>query len=188
MSTKIVAIIVVAAVFLLLLIWFVATYNSLVAKRTQCEEAFATMDVFLKKRFDLIPNLVSTVKGYAKHESETLINVIKSRASVSGGDSAEDVINQENQISNSLKSIFALSEAYPDLKANENFVELQKQLMAVEEDISNSRKYYNGCVRIYNTKCQSIPASIVAKSARFKLKSMFEVDAPVERKNVKVEF
>lgn len=181
------ALIIVIVVLVLIVLWGFGTYNSLVGKRNSCDEAFSTMDVYLKKRFDLIPNLVSTVKGYAKHESETLEKVIAARNSGINA-SADEKIEQENQISGALRSIFALSENYPDLKANTNFVDLQKQLQKIEEDIANSRKYYNAVVKNYNTKCQMIPSNIIAAIGKFTTRKMFEVDSSEERKNVKVEF
>ena len=179
--------IIVLVVLALIILWGVGTYNGLVGKRNSCDEAFSTMDVYLKKRFDLIPNLVATVKGYAKHESETLEKVIAARNS-GIATSIDETIEQENQISGALRSIFALSESYPDLKANTNFVELQGQLTKLEEDIANSRKYYNAVVKEYNTKCQVIPSNIIAGICKFKTRKMFEVEAAAERQNVKVEF
>lgn len=179
--------IIILAVVAVIVLWVIGTYNGLVSKRNTCDEAFSTMDVYLKQRFDLVPNLVATVKGYAKHESETLEKVIAARNSGIGG-SIEDKMAQENQISGALRSIFALSESYPDLKANTNFVELQGQLTKLEEDIANSRKYYNAVVKVYNTKCQMIPSNIIASLCKFTQKKMFELDSAEERKNVKVEF
>ena len=125
---------IVGAVILLLVIFFIASWNTLVHRKNQCAEAFATMDVYLKKRFDLIPNLVATVKGYAKHESETLEKVIEARNAGQRG-SINEKIEDEKQISGALRQIFALSESYPDLKANTNFVELQGQLAKIEETV-----------------------------------------------------
>ena len=179
--------IIVIAILFVLVLWVITSYNSLIKLRTQVEEAFSTMDVYLKKRFDLIPNLVSTVKGYAKHESETLEKVIAARNS-GVTQTAEQVMEQENQITGALRQIFALSENYPDLKANSNFIELQNTLQSIESDIANSRKYYNGCVKIYNIKCTTIPSNIIASIFNFEKKPMFEVADVAERENVKVEF
>ncbi len=179
--------IIVIAILFVLVLWVITSYNSLIRLRTQVEEAFSTMDVYLKKRFDLIPNLVSTVKGYAKHESETLEKVIAARNS-GVTQTAEQVMEQENQITGALRQIFALSENYPDLKANSNFIELQNTLQSIESDIANSRKYYNGCVKIYNIKCTTIPSNIIASIFNFEKKPMFEVADVAERENVKVEF
>lgn len=183
MSTPLIII----AIVVLIVLWVILTYNSFIKMKTGCEEGFATMDVYLKKRFDLIPNLVATVKGYAKHEAETLEKVIAAR-NAGGRTSLEDKIEDENQITGAIRQIFALSESYPDLKANTNFQELQAQLSSIEEDIANSRKYYNAVVKNYNTKCQTIPSNIIAKIFHFEKLPMFSVDDEAERKNVKVEF
>ncbi|HAR92261.1 MAG TPA: hypothetical protein DCR28_04145 [Eubacterium sp.] len=167
--------------------WLASTYNGLIRKRNTCEEAFSTMDVYLKKRFDLIPNLVSTVKGYAKHESETLEKVIAARNS-GATQTVEERMQDENQITGALRQIFALSENYPDLKANQNFLDLQGQLKSIEADIANSRKYYNGAVKEFNNACEQVPSNIVANMFHFERKPMFEVKEEAERENVKVEF
>ena len=180
-------IIIVIAVIAVLVLWFISTYNGLIRLRNQVHEAFSTMDVYLKKRFDLIPNLVATVKGYAKHESETLEKVIQARNAGARTTTAEK-IEDEQQITGALRQIFALAESYPDLKANSNFVDLQQQLKAIEEDIANSRKYYNGIVKKYNDKVMIIPSNLVAKICKFKTETMFTVDDAEERKNVKVSF
>ena len=178
---------IVIGIIALILIYFLLTFNSFMRLNNKVKEAFATMDVYLKKRFDLIPNLVATVKGYAKHEADTLEKVIAARnegSRTSVGEKIED----ENQISNAIRQIFALSESYPDLKANENFKELQKKLADIEEDIANSRKYYNAVVKQFNTKCQMVPSNIIAKIFGFTPQPMFTVDSSEERANVKVEF
>lgn len=179
--------IVIAVIVVLILIWLASTYNGLIRKRNTCEEAFSTMDVYLKKRFDLIPNLVSTVKGYAKHESETLEKVIAARNS-GATQTVEERMQDENQITGALRQIFALSENYPDLKANQNFLDLQGQLKSIETDIANARKYYNGAVKEFNNACEQVPSNIVANMFHFERKPMFEVKEEAERENVKVEF
>lgn len=181
-----VTIIVVVAVVVLVALWLIVGYNGLVAKKAQCDEAFATMDVYMKKRFDLIPNLVSTVKGYAKHEAETLEKVIEARNA--GGRSQSQVLSDEQQVSGALKSIFALGEAYPDLKANTTFIELQEKLTECENDIAQSRKFYNAVVKKYNVKTMQFPSNILAGMFHFTKLDLFEVDDASERKNVKVEF
>ncbi len=163
-------------------------YNSLVKLRNLVEEAFATMDVYLKKRYDLIPNLVETVKGYAAHESSTLEKVVQARNMAASAGSTEDRIKGENMLSGALKSLFALAEAYPDLKANTNFMDLQLQLQKVEEDIANSRKYYNATVREYNIKTEVFPYNIIAGIFKFVRKPLYEVNEEEERQNVKVQF
>lgn len=179
--------IIIIAIIVFLVICYIAAYNSFIKLRTQCEEAFSTMDVYLKKRFDLIPNLVSTVKGYAKHEAETLEKVIAAR-NAGTRTSINEKIQDETQISSALRQVFALGESYPELKANTNFINLQEQLGQIENDIANSRKYYNAVVKKYNTKCQTIPANIVAGISGFKKMEMFTVESSEERQNVKVEF
>ncbi|MBP3853292.1 MAG: LemA family protein [Erysipelotrichaceae bacterium] len=176
---------VIIIVVVLLLICFFALYNGLVKKRNKCDEAFSTMDVYLKKRFDLIPNLVETVKGYAKHEAETLEAIIAKRNS--GQMSTDQRMENENEITGAVRQIFALAESYPDLKANENFVNLQNQLQKVEEDIANSRKFYNAVVREYNDACQTVPSNIVASIGGFTRKPMYEA-SDADRENVQVSF
>ena len=176
------------AIILLLIVYVIGIYNSLVRLNNDVEEGFSTMDVYLKKRYDLIPNLVETVKGYAKHEKETLTKVIEARNMAMSATSVEDKVAKENALTGTLKSLFALSESYPDLKANSNFIDLQNQLKQIETDIANSRKYYNGVVKVFNNKIQVFPSNIVANMFKYTKKPMFEVEDQAERKNVKVEF
>jgi len=171
----------------IILLWAVSSYNGLVKLRNMVREAFSTMDVYMKKRYDLIPNLVETVKGYAAHEAGTLEKVIKARNSAATATTIEGRIEGENALTGTLKSLFALAEAYPDLKANTNFMDLQGQLQTVEVDIANSRKYYNAVVRDYNTKIETFPSVIVASMFGFKQETMFEINS-AERENVKVQF
>lgn len=163
-------------------------YNSLVSKSNSCDEAFSTMDVYLKKRYDLVPNLVNTVKGYASHEKNTLAEVIKLRNSAASATDSDSIMEQNDALSRGIGKLFALAEAYPDLKANTNFLDLQNQLKSIEEDISNSRKYYNGCVKIYNNAVMMFPMNIFAGIFRFKKKKMFEIINNEERNNVEVKF
>ena len=179
--------IIIVAVIVLIVVWFIASYNGFVRLKNTVEEAFSTMDVYMKKRFDLIPNLVETVKGYAAHEKETLMGVTQARTAVMNSATTEERLANENVLSGALKSLFAVSEAYPDLKANANFMDLQNQLKVVEEDIANSRKYYNAVVRDYNIKREQFPSSIIAGMFHFEKKPMFEIPSE-ERENVKVEF
>lgn len=181
-------IIILIAVVAIIAIWLVAGYNGFVRLKNSVEEAFSTMDVYLKKRYDLIPNLVETVKGYAAHEAGTLEKVISARNMAQSATTVEDKLANENILSGTLKSLFAIAEAYPDLKANTNFLDLQQQLRKVEEDIANARKYYNAVVRTFNTKCESFPSLIIAKAFGFVRKPMFEVKGEEERDNVKVQF
>lgn len=182
-----IVLIVIVFIVVILGLWFIGTYNGLTRDRNQVKEAFSTMDVYLKKRFDLIPNLVGTVKGYAKHESETLEKVIQARNS-GLRTTAKEKIEDETQISDTIKQIFALSENYPDLKANTNFMNLQEELKSIELDIANSRKYYNAVVKKYNDKCMTIPSNLIAKLCNFTTETMFSLDSSEERKNVKVNF
>lgn len=161
-------------------------YNSFVKLDNKVKEAFSTMDVYLKKRWDLIPNIVETVKSYAKHEKDTLKEVVELRNSVYDKMSDEEKIKTNEQLSSDIGKIMVLAEAYPDLKANENFKDLSNQLAKVEDDIANSRKYYNGVVRIYNNKVEMFPNNIFARIFGYKSKAMFEASAN-ERENIKVE-
>lgn len=175
-------------VIIVLVIIIAVMYNGFVRLKNNCEEAFATMDVYLKKRYDLIPNLVETVKGYASHEKETLEKVVAARNMAQNASTLEERAQCENAIQGTLKSLFAVAENYPDLKANQNFMDLQNQLKMVEEDIANSRKYYNAVVKQFNTKCETFPSNIIASVFHFERKTMFEVGSQEERENVKVSF
>ncbi len=168
-------------------LYWVSQYNALVRLRNWIEEAWAQIDVQLKRRYDLIPNLVETVKGYAKHEQETLQKVIEARNRlVSGGGRAEQMAAND-QLSGALRSLFALGEAYPDLKAQEGFKKLQEQLEGTENKIAAARQLYNRTVMQYNTKLESFPSNIVANVHGFKRSEMLEAAAE-ERKAVRVEF
>lgn len=180
--------IIIGAVVLILLITAIGCYNKLVKQKVTVEEAFSTMDVYLKKRFDLIPNLVETVKGYAKHESQTLSEVIGRRGKNYDSMTAEEKIESGATISRLIPNIMALAESYPDLKANQNFMNLSNQLETVEEDIANARKYYNGAVKRYNMSVQTVPSNIIAGMFHFEKKPMYEVENVAERQNVQVKF
>ena len=183
--------VIVVAVVLIVIIIFVAVlvgmYNKFVRMRNSCEEAWATIDVYLKKRFDLIPNLVETVKGYAKHESGTLEAVIAARNTAMNAGNAKDRIAAENALSGTLKTLFAVSEAYPDLKANTNFMDLQNQLKTIESDLAEARKYYNANVKVINTAMQTFPSSIVARFMKLEKFEYYEIEEEA-RQNVKVSF
>ncbi len=179
---------VIGAILVVVALWLVSTYNSFVKLKVNAEEGYSTMDVYLKKRYDLIPNLVETVKGYAKHEKETLQNVIAARNSAMNATNVQEKAQAETELNKTLKTIFALSESYPDLKANQNFVSLQQQLQQMEQDIANARKYYNATVKMLNVKVQSFPSNFVANMFKFTKRDMFEVTDANERENVKVEF
>lgn len=179
--------VVIALLVIIIIAYVISTYNSLVSLNNYVEESFSTMDVYLKKRWDLIPNLVSTVKGYAKHEKETLEGVINLRNGNYDKYTPEEKMEVNNKLTQGITKIMALAEAYPELKANENFKDLSNQLTSLENDIANSRKYYNGTVRKLNNKIKMFPSSIIASMFKFETKKMFEIDAS-ERQNVKVEF
>ena len=169
----------VAVLLLAVLLW---GYNSLVTLRNKVNEAFATMDVLLKKRFDLIPSLVEVVRGYARHESDVLLEVTNKRTTANRGAQ----LNGEVKISDALKSLFVVVEDYPDLKANSTFLKLQDQLVRMEDEISLSRRYYNGSVREYNNRCQVFPTNLMANMFGFKTMPMFSVDSNAERQAVNV--
>ncbi len=164
------------AIVVVLGLYLVLTYNGLVSLRNRIENAWAQIDVQLKRRYDLIPNLVETVKGYAAHERETLEAVVQARNVAMAASGPHEQAQAENMISGALKSIFALSEAYPDLKANTNFLNLQEELTGTEGRIAYARQYYNDSVYRYNTKIQSFPANLVAKQFRFLEREYFESD------------
>ena len=168
------------------LIYFLVTYNSLIKLNNKVKEAFSTMDVYLKKRWDLIPNIVETVKGYAKHEKETYEEIGNLRNNNYEDMSNEDKIKANQKINSSITKLMALAEAYPELKASDNFLSLSDDLNQIEDEIAQSRKYYNAVVRLYNNKVEMIPSNIVASITGYKTKLMFEARSE-ERENVKVD-
>lgn len=175
-------------IFAVIILLWIVTYNSLVKFRNWVEEAWAQIDVQLKRRYDLIPNLVETVKGYAKHEQETLENVVQARNQiVAPGQSRNEQMESNDILSGALKNLFALREAYPDLKANNNFMMLQEELAATENKVAYARQLYNNTVMKYNTKIQTIPTNIVASLHNFSKRDMLE-NRQEERENVKVQF
>lgn len=167
--------------------WLMSTYNGMVKSRNLVAEGFSTMDVYLKKRWDLIPNLVETVKGYAKHEEGVLKELTSLRASSYDSMSADEKIDLNQKLSGAINKIIAVAENYPDLKASTNFGQLQNDLNKIEEDIAQSRKYYNGTVRDYNNLLQVFPNNLIAGIFGFHTEKMFEA-AAAERENVKVSF
>lgn len=175
----------------LIVLWLIGAYNGLVTARNRVDEAWSDIDVQLKRRYDLIPNLVETVKGYATHEKELLEKVTAARANaISAHDSSntENLARAENELSATLKSIFAVAENYPDLKANQNFMKLQGDLTDTEDKIQAARRFYNGTVRDYNTKVQHFPSMMVAGMFNFKVREFFEVETTEEKQSVKVSF
>ncbi|MEM2137953.1 MAG: LemA family protein [Candidatus Anstonellaceae archaeon] len=171
----------------LVVLFFVLTYNSLISQRNRIDSAWSQIDVQLKRRFDLVPNLVETVKGYAKHEKETFENVTKARAAVAAAGSMAEKARAENMLSSTLKSLFAVAEDYPKLMANENFKMLQEELSGIENKIAYARQFYNDTVLSYNTAIQTIPTSIIAGMFGFTAREFFKADE-TERENVKVKF
>lgn len=174
-------------VVVLIVLWAISVYNKLVVLRNRVKDQWAQIDVQLKRRFDLIPNLVETVKGYTKHESETLENVIKARNTYLSATTPEDQIKANNELSNVVTKLFALSESYPDLKANTNFMQLQDELKDVENKIASARQFYNDTVLQYNNKIEMFPSNIIAGMFNFKRETFFEA-AAAERENVQVKF
>ncbi|MGL4671297.1 MAG: LemA family protein [Cetobacterium sp.] len=179
--------IVVLVLLALLVAYGVGIYNKLVKERNFVEEAFSTIDAYLKKRYDLIPNLVETVKGYKDYEGGALERIIAARNRYMSATTTEEKIENENMITGALGRLFSITEAYPELKANQNFMKLQDELVKIEEDILQARKYYNGSVRVYNTMCETFPSLIVANNFGFKKYPFFKVEEE-ERQNVKVQF
>jgi len=178
---------IVLAIAVLLVIFVIMSYNKLIVLRTRVEEAWADIEVQLKRRYDLIPNLMNTVKGYATHESGVFEKVTQARSAAMGATGMTDKAQAENMLSGTLKSLFAVAEAYPQLKANENFLSLQKDLTDTEDKIQYSRRFYNTNVRDYNIKIQVFPSSIIAGVFSFKKKDMFEAEEAA-REVPKVQF
>jgi len=170
-----------------LLLAIIAMYNGLIRSRLRVKEAWADIEVQLKRRYDLIPNLVNTVKGYATHESSAFENVTKARAAAMGATSPEDKGKAELGLAGALKSVFAIAEAYPELKANQNFLALQSELSDTENKIQSARRFYNGNVRDFNTKIEIFPTNILAGILKFAKREFFETTVG-EKENVKVEF
>ena len=179
--------IIVLVVLVLIVFYVIGVYNSLVSARLNTENAWAQIDTELKRRFDLIPNLVETVKGYAKHEKETLEKVIQARNSYNSANTIEDKVQASNMLTGTLKTLFAVSESYPDLKANENFISLQNTLKETEDKIASSRNYYNDAVEKYNRNLLVFPKNIIASMFKFKEGTFFKA-SEAERENIKVKF
>jgi len=185
MST--IVMLIILAIPVILILAGIAMYNGLIKLKNRTDEAESDIDVQLKRRHDLIPNLVNTVKGYAAHEKETFDRVIQARNAAMQAGSVHDKAEAENMLSNTLKSIFALAEAYPDLKANQNFLELQRELTDTEDKIMSARRFYNSNVRDFNTKVETFPTNIFAGMLNFTKREFFEAEES-EKENVKVEF
>ena len=173
---------IVLAVIVAIILYLIFKFNSFVTLRTRVEEAWADIDVQLKRRYDLIPNLVNTVKGYATHESSAFENVTKARAQAMGAQTPVEKGVAENQLSGTLKSLFAISEAYPELKANTNFLSLQQELSDTENKIQAARRFYNGNVMAINTNIQMFPGNVIAKMFNFVKKDFFQLEEGREQR------
>ena len=180
-----IALIVIVAIIIL---WAIIAYNSLVRKKLKVENSWGQIDVQLQRRFDLIPNLVNCVKGYMEHEKDTLAKITELRTAWANAEKVGEKANLDNELSNTLKTIMAISENYPDLKANQNFSELQEELRNTENKISYARQFYNDSVTMYNEALQVFPSSIIASMFHFEAKELFLVTDEETRKNVKVDF
>jgi LemA protein len=179
---------IIIAIIVIIAFAAVGIYNGLVKLRNTSEQAWSDVDVQLKRRYDLIPNLVETVKGYASHEKETFEKVVQARNQAMGASSPGEKAQAENFLQSTLKSLFALAEAYPELKANQNFLDLQDELSNIEEQIQLARRYYNAVVRDLNTKIESVPSNIVANMFHFEKREYFELDSEEQRETPKVDF
>ena len=179
---------IIIAIIVILVIAVIGMYNSLVQARIKVDNAWSQIDVQLQRRFDLIPNFVETVKGYMQHESATFEKIAELRTSWANTESVAEKAQLDNELSTALKTIMAVSENYPDLKANQNFSELSEELRNTENKISFSRQFYNDTVTMYNTKLEIFPSNIIAGMFNFKARDLFEAESEEARKNVKVDF
>ena len=181
---------IILAVVVIVVLWVIAAFNGLVSKVNRTKEAWADIDVQLKRRYDLIPNLVEAVKGYAAHETHAFENVTKARSAAMGATGTADKAAAENQLTGALKTLFAVSEAYPDLKANQNFLQLQQELGDTEDKIQAARRFYNTNVQDLNTSIQSFPGNVIAGTFGFKVMDLFQLGSADEaaREPVKVSF
>ena len=175
-------------VIVVVVLWLIGVYNGLIKLKNRTDEAWSDIDVQLKRRYDLIPNLVETVKGYAAHEKTAFENVTEARSRAMGAKSVKEQAEAENALAGTLKTLFAVAEAYPDLKANQNFLELQRELTDTEDKIQASRRFYNGNVRDFNIKIQTFPNNMVAQMLGFKQREFFETEEAAAREPVKVNF
>ena len=171
----------------LIVFWAISVYNKLIALRNRVKDQWAQIDVQLKRRFDLIPNLVETVKGYTKHESETLEAVIKARNTYVSATLPEDQMKADGELTKAISKLFALTESYPELKANTNFQDLQQELTETESKIASARQFYNDTVMVYNNKVAMVPSNIIAGLFKFEKEAFFEANE-TERQNVQVKF
>ena len=176
------------AILIVVVLFIIATYNGLVASRQKVKNAWSQIDVHLQRRFDLIPNFVETVKGYMNHEKETFEKIAALRTSWANATTVDEKAELNNQLSGTLKTIMAVSENYPELKANQNFLDLQEELRNTENKISFSRQFYNDSVTMYNTKLELFPSNIIANMFHFTAEPLFAAESEEAKKNVKVDF
>ena len=179
---------IILVIIIAIILWIIAVYNSLIRLKNRVQEAWSDIDVQLKRRYDLIPNLVETVKGYMKHEAAVFTKVTEARSKAMQATGAQAKAEAENVLSGTLKSLFAVAEGYPELKASQNFLQLQDEISDTENKIQAARRFYNGQVRDFNTKIQVFPTNIMANMLKFKSYDYFEVANPQEKENVKVQF
>lgn len=179
---------VILVVLAVIALWLVMTFNGLVRRRFRVREAWSDIEVQLKRRYDLIPNLVETVKGYMAHESKVFEQVTEARARAMGAKSKDEKLRSEDALSNTLKTLFAVSENYPDLKANANFLDLQRELADTENKIQAARRFYNGNVMDYNTKIEIFPTNLIASPFGFKKEEFFGLENEIEREPISVKF
>jgi LemA protein len=179
---------IIIAIIVILAVWVITSYNRFIVLINRAKEAWSDIDVQLKRRYDLIPNLVSTVKGYASHESSAFENVTKARAMAMGASNVADKGKAENMLLGALKSVFAIAEAYPDLKANQNFLDLQSQLTDTENKIQASRRFYNGNVRDLNIAIEAFPGNVISKIFHFAKMELFTLDDEAAKQPVEVKF
>ena len=188
MGTPQILLVVIAVIVVVIVLWSIGVYNGLVGRRNRVKESWAQIDVQLKRRYDLIPNLVETVKGYAGHERITLENVTRARNMAMSAGSFQERAQAENMLTGALKTLFAVAESYPDLKANQNFLALQEELSSTENKIGFARQHYNDVVRDYNTSTQVFPANVIAGTFAFRAEPFFETTEPEARQAPKVQF
>lgn len=179
---------IILGIIVIIIFWIILAYNSLITLKNRVKEAWSDIDVQLKRRYNLIPNLVETVKGYASHEKELFEKVTQARATAMRAQGVTEKAEAENMLTNTLKSLFAVAENYPTLRASENFAKLQDELSDTENKIQSARRFYNGNVRDFNTKIQVFPNNLIASSFKFKTENFFELENEEERKNVEVKF
>ncbi len=179
---------IVLAIVVIIILWVIIVFNGLIVLKNRTKEAWADIDVQLKRRYDLIPNLVETVKGYASHEKELFLKVTQARTAAMSATGLKDKGEAENALSGTLKSLFAVAENYPDLKASTNFLELQRELTDTEDKIQAARRFYNGNVRDLNTKIEIFPANIIASIFKFAKMEFFQIDNEAEKQPVAVKF